>query len=311
MIKNHKAMFVVNPVSGGGRTRKKWQTVENELRHQGYDFEVSYTEKPMHASQIVSEALQTGYNHIIAVGGDGTINEVLNGFYQVESDIRQESQTGLSVLPMGTASDFSRVLQPSTKIEYIEGLLQKRREQTCDVVRASFTDWDGKAASRYFINVADIGIGSDTVVRVNRNSKAMGGFLSFLIACLVSIYLFKNPTLTVEVDGEVLYSGPSSMVAINNGRYFGGGMMIAPYAQITDGLLDITILEGFGKTEFLKALPTVYKGKHLNHPRIRLAQGKKVHIKSQDKVYLEVDGESPGSGDVEIEILPGDIKLFI
>ncbi len=171
--------------------------------------------------------------------------------------------------------------------------------------------WEGKPARRYFINVADVGIGSDTCARVNRSSKAMGGFLSFLFACLAAIIYFKNPVLTVEVDGKLLYSGKSSMVAVNNGQYFGGGMMIAPQAQISDGQLDIIVLEDFSKAEFLKALPSVYKGKHLNHPRIRMAKGSKVNIKSPERVYLEIDGESPGIGDVSLEILPGDLKLFI
>lgn len=310
MVINNKVMFVVNPVSGGGGTRKKWQEVEGRLRRQGYNFEVSYTESPLHASQITTEALQMGFNHIIAVGGDGTINEVLNGFYSPLFE-GTCSQVALSVLPMGTGSDFFRALQLATDTEYIERLLQKGQEQACDVVCASYIDWDGKPATRYFINVADVGIGSDTVIRVNRNSKAMGGFLSFLIACLVSIYLFKNHVLTVEVDGSVLYSGKSSMVAINNGQYFGGGMMIAPQALISDGLLDVTILKDFRKSEFLKALPSVYKGTHLNHPKVQVARGREVKIRSQEKVYLEVDGESPGIGDVCFKILPGDIKLII
>lgn len=309
MAESNKVMFVVNPFSGAGKTRKKWQAVEHKLRQQGYGFDVSFTQSPLHAIQITREALQKGYDHIIAVGGDGTINEVLNGFYSPLTE--EKCQAAFSVLPMGTASDFARVLPLSTQAEYIEKLLQKGQEQACDVVCASYIDWEGKPARRYFINVADVGIGSDTCARVNRSNKAMGGFLSFLFACLAAIFSFKNPVLTVEVDGQVLYSGKSSMVAVNNGQYFGGGMMIAPQAQISDGLLDIIVLEDFSKAEFLKALPSVYKGKHLNHPRIRLAKGSKIKIKSPDRVYLEVDGESPGIGDVAIEILPGDIKLFI
>jgi len=309
MKQNNKVMFVVNPVSGGGRTRKKWQAVESRLRLQGYNFNVSFTESPLHASQITSEALQMGYNHIVAVGGDGTINEVLNGFYS--SLMEGKNQAALSVLPMGTGSDFARALQLPTQADYVEKLLQKGQAQACDVVRASYIGWDGKPSTRFFINVADVGIGSATVARVNKNSKAMGGFLSFLIACLVSVYLFKNPVLTVEVDGKVLYSGKSTLVAVNNGQYFGGGVMIAPRAQIADGLLDVTIVEDLRKSEFLLALPSVYKGKHLNHPKIRLAQGSRVKIHSSEKIYLEVDGESPGIGDVTFEILPGDIKMII
>ncbi len=143
MKENNKVMFVVNPVSGGGRTRKKWQAVEQRLRRKGYSFNVSFTESPLHAKQITREALQTGYDHIIAVGGDGTINEVLNGFYSPL--IEEKCQAAFSVLPMGTASDFARVLPLSTQTEYIEKLLQKGQEQVCDVVCASYIDLGGKA----------------------------------------------------------------------------------------------------------------------------------------------------------------------
>lgn len=309
MAEKNKVMFVVNPVSGSGRTKKKWQAVEKKLRREGYHFEVRFTEKPWHAIRITSEALQAGYNHIIAVGGDGTINEVLNGFYQ--PPVNGKTAAAFSVLPMGTASDLSRALHLSNKIDYIEKLLKDGQELACDVAYASYIDWEGKPAARYFINVADVGIGSDTVARVNRNSKSLGGFLSFLIAFLTSIFCFKNPVLTVEVDGKIIYSGKSSMVAVNNGQYFGGGMMVAPDAVITDGLLDITILEDCSKSEFLITLPRVYKGKHVNHPKVRQTKGRQVKISAQEKVYLEVDGESPGIGDVEIQILPGDLKLLI
>lgn len=307
MAENNQALFIVNPVSGGGRTKKNWQKVEMLLRQKGYHFDVRFTERPLHATMIASEALQSGYTHIIAVGGDGTINEALNGFYAEE--VKDRYQTAFSVLPMGTASDFSRVLQTSAKFAYIEKLLTECREIACDVARAFYTDWAHKPASRFFINVADIGIGSDTVARVNRNSKALGGFLSFLLAFLTSVFLFKNPELTVEVDGKLFYAGKSSLVAVNNGKYFGGGMMIAPSAEITDGLLDIAVLGDMRKTEFLKELPGVYKGKHLNHPKIHLTRGKTIKIASNQKIYLEVDGESPGTGNIEFEILPGDIRL--
>lgn len=309
MIARNKVIFVVNPVSGGGRTRKQWQVVDSVLRDKGYGFDVKYTERPMHACQITSEALQSGYNHVIAVGGDGTINEVLNGFYQNAAD--GDCKAALSVIPMGTGSDFARVLSISTNVEYIEKLLTNSQVRACDVIRATYTDWNGKSATRCFINVADLGIGSETVIRVNKSNKAWGGFLSFLIAFLSSVIFFKSPDFTVEVDDEIVYTGKSSMVAINNGKYFGGGMMIAPMAEIDDGIMEVIILEDMSTLEFLAALPGVYKGNHLSNPKIRLARGRDVRILSEKKVSLEMDGESPGVGDLVLQILPADLKLLV
>jgi YegS/Rv2252/BmrU family lipid kinase len=309
MTAGNRVMFVVNPQSGGGRTKKQWQKVEFMLRNKNYCFDVQLTEKPMHACQITSDALQNGYYHIIAVGGDGTINEVVNGFFHNKNTINKEYV--LSILPMGTGSDFSRILPVSTSVEYAEKLLTEGKEQLCDVIKADFTNWDGIPETRYFINVADVGVGCETCIKVNNNSKAMGGFLSFLISFIGVIVSFKSPEFIVEVDGEIFYTGKSSLVAINNGKYFGGGVMIAPQAQIDDGLIDVLIMKDASTFDFLMTLPSAYKGNHLNHSKIQLTQGRQVKLSSSVKVGLEMDGETPGRGDVNFEILPAGIRLLI
>jgi len=309
MTAGNKVIFVVNPLSGEGRTSKQWQKVERLLRKKNYCFDVQFTERSMHACQITRDALQKGYNHIIAVGGDGTINEVVNGFFQNADAINHAA--ALSVLPMGTGSDFARVLSVPGGAAYAEKLLIDYREQPCDVIKAEFTAWDGSPLTRYFINVADVGVGCETCIRVNKNSKVMGGFLTFLIYFLGVIFSFKSPELRIEVDGELFFTGKSSLVAINNGKYFGGGVMIAPHAQIDDGRMDVTLLKDANTLDFLLALPSTYKGNHLTHPKISLTQGRQVKISSPAKVGLEMDGETPGTGDVVFEVLPAAIKLLI
>lgn len=309
MEKSDRVMFVVNPVSGNGRTHRRWKNVERSLRSQGFNFSVGFTEAPLHASQITAKALQKGYTHIIAVGGDGTINEVVNGFYYETGAGRKEA--ALSVVPMGTGSDFSRILGISGQQNYIQKLLLKGEEKPCDIIQASFTGWHGSKAIRHYINISDVGIGSETVYRVNHNSKAWGGFLSFLAAGLASIYSFKNPVLSVEVDGQEIYTGESTLAVVSNGKYFGGGFMIAPQAEINDGYLDVLVFEGLSKRECLHLLPGLYKGKHLDYPRLRIARGQEVKLTSPQTIYLEIDGESPGIGDIHFKILPSDLKLLL
>jgi len=309
MAAGNKVMFVVNPLSGGGRTNKQWQKVERLLRKKNYCFDVQLTDRSMHACQITSDALKNGYDHIIAVGGDGTINEVVNGFFQNADTIRHEA--ALSVLSMGTGSDFARVLPISAGPEYAEKLLNDCREKFCDVIKADFTAWNDSPQTRYLINVADVGVGCETCIRLNDKSKAMGGFLAFLINFLGVVFSFKSPEFNVEVDGELFYTGKSSLVAINNGKYFGGGVMIAPLAQIDDGRMDITLLKDANTLDFLLALPSAYKGNHLTHPKIMLTQGRQVKISCPVKVGLEMDGETPGMVDVNFEVLPSAIKLLI
>ena len=309
MAAGNKVMFIVNPQSGGGRTSKQWQKVERLLYKKDYCFDVQQTEGAMHACQIAKDALIKGYDHIIAVGGDGTINEVVNGFFQNHDEINPKAY--LSILPMGTGSDFARVLPVSASADYAEKLLTDCQEKFCDVIMANFFSWDGSPQTRYFINVADVGVGCETCIRLNEKSKVMGGFLSFLLSFLGVIFSFKSPEFKVEVDGELFYSGKSSLMAINNGKYFGGGVMIAPQALIDDGLLDIMLLKDANTIDFLTTLPSAYKGKHLDHPKIILTKGRQVKLSSSVQIGLEMDGETPGTGDVIFEVVPAGIKLFV
>jgi diacylglycerol kinase family enzyme len=177
-------------------------------------------------------------------------------------------------------------------------------------VEAKYTGWNGQIECRYFINIADIGLGSETVIRVNRNSKLLGGFLSFLTGAVSAIISYKNYNVRVTIDGILVYSGPSSLVAVANGKYFGGGMMIAPNAEINDGLLDLIILKDFKKFELIRNLPLVYKGAHLSHPKVNCYKGKEVLIDSSEEVFLEMDGETPGRASASFRIIPSDMRII-
>lgn len=302
-------MFVVNPVSGAGRTSRQWRHTERLLREKDYDFAVNFTRGAMHACEITRQALEQGYDHIIAVGGDGTINEVLNGFFVDEQAVNSEA--ALSLLPMGTGSDFARILPVSNSTEYAERLLIGCREQLCDVIKVNFVSWEGISQIRYYINVADVGVGCETCIRVNRNNKAMGGFLSFLTCFLEVILTFKSPEFKIEVDGELFYQGKSSLIAVNNGKYFGGGVKIAPLAEIDDGRMDVTLMKDAGTLDFLLALPSAYKGNHLTNPKLMLTQGRQVRVSSSANAAIEMDGETPGFVDANFDILPAGIKLLL
>jgi diacylglycerol kinase (ATP) len=304
-----KTIFIVNPVSANGRTSRSWRRLEKDLQEKGYAFDVAYTQRPMHAIDITRNALEKGFERVIAVGGDGTFNEVINGFYLDGEKISKSA--ALSVLPMGTGGDFSRYLNNKSDINYIYHLLEQDHNDACDIVRARFTGWDGKPTERYYLNIFDTGIGSATCYYINQKSKALGGFLSFLSATLRSLATYKNQYLTVKVDGTEVFQGKSAVTAVANGKYFGGGVMIAPHAKIDDGLLDIVIIEDLSKLEFLKNLPKAYKGEHLTHPQVQYFQGEIVSIQSEEKLLLELDGESPGYGDIELKICQQDMILAV
>ena len=304
-------LFIVNPASANGRTDREWRIIEKDLYRTGHHFVVRRTTRPLEAIDLTRNAIMDGYERIISVGGDGTINEVLNGFYASNGTEKINPEASLSAIPMGTGSDFSRVLHLPSHYQAIHEICQGGREIACDVVRGSFTGWQGEQETRHFINIADVGLGSETVLKVNRRSKRLGGFLSFLLAAISAIVEYKNKELIVKVDESVLYEGKSSLVAIGNGQYFGGGMRIAPSAQISDGLLEVVILKDFQKMELIRNLPQVYKGKHIHHPKVSIFRGKKIEISSSEDIYLEMDGESPGRGNCKFEVIPGDMKIIV
>lgn len=305
----NKVMFIVNPASGNGKTKRAWVDIERGLHNKGLEYEVQYTSEPLDAVKLTQSAILDGFDCIAAVGGDGTINEVLNGFYINKQKINET--TLLTAIPMGTGSDLSRVIGFRKGIEAIRGIWKASSIISCDVVEASFKGWNGKEESRYFINIADIGLGSETIMRVNKNSKSLGVFMSFLAGTVSALIRYKNRDIKVTVDGLEVYEGSSSMVAVANGKYFGGGMMIAPNAEIADGLLDVVILKDFNKKELICSLPLVYKGNHVGHSKVSICRGREILIQSNDQLFLEMDGETPGSADVYFRVIPADIRVLV
>lgn len=305
----NKIMFIVNPNSGNGTTATKWIEIENGLYLKDLEYSVSYTKAPMDAVTLTRNAIKDGFDCIAAVGGDGTINEVINGFYNHGKKVNENAL--FTAIPMGTGCDLARVIDLRKDLRSIIRGTEEGSIVSCDIVEVKYTGWDGQKECRYFINIADIGLGCETVIRVNRNSKVLGGFMSFLTGAVSAIIRYKNHYVRVTVDGTSVYSGPSSLVAVANGKYFGGGMMIAPNAEINDGLLDVIILKDFKKFELIRHLPLVYKGAHLSHPKVNCYKGKEILIESSEEVFIEMDGETAGRASASFRIIPSDMRILV
>lgn len=308
---NHKTLCVVNPASANGRTRKAWVKVEQAMAKRGLKLEAHYTSGPGDATAVTRQALQTGYTRIISVGGDGTLNEVANGFFRTNQH-PVNPEAGLSLIPMGTGGDFSRMFSLRSDLNTVYRLLTDPQPYRCDLVLASYTDWNDSPEKRFFINEADVGLGSETVYRVNRNSKALGGFASFLLGFLVTVITYRNLELVIKVDDEVKYEGKTGIIMVGNGSYFGGGVKIAPDAKIDDGLLEIILAKDIKKIDLLANIVNMYRGTHLKHPLVERMIGRKVQILSPGDILFEMDGETPGHGSsVTFEIMPDAITLLL
>lgn len=307
ILQSYKTAVIVNPASANGTTRKRWDSLAAAFKDEELDFVFAFTERQNHATELTRNFLNQGYNLIISVGGDGTANEVVNGFFANGEATHKDA--AVSFISTGTGRDLSRTIgMPADFNDAVRHII-KAPLRPVDVGKVSFTNYRGEKESRCFINIADLGLGGDTVARVNRTSKALGGFVSFLWGTVVSLCLYKNQKMTIIVDGETICDEPITVVVAGNGRFFGGGMCVAPNAVIDDGYFDIIILRDLSKLDLLMNLPKVYGGKHLGHPRISSMRGKRIEIISGENALLDIDGEQPGYAPVDIELLPGAINL--
>lgn len=303
----NKTAVVVNPAAGGGLGAKRWPKIAAALKEEGFSFEHSFTEKAGDATDITRQYLQEGYELVISVGGDGTNNEVVNGFFHENRAVRESAAVGF--ISTGTGSDLIRTLGIPKDFRAAARHLFKSPLRSVDVGRVTFINNDGAREIRYFINIAGLGLDGETVGRVNRTSKAMGGFMSFLWGTVISLLLYRSKEIAVNVDGKNVFEGKAITAVIGNGCFFGGGMNIVPGARMDDALFDIIIMASMSKPELLINLPKVYKGSHISNPKIKYLRGRHITVTSPEKALLNLDGEQPGRAPVEVELLPLAIKI--
>ncbi len=300
--------FVVNPASANGTTRVVWEEIVVYMQEKGLDFDVQLTSGPNQATEISREAIKKGYKKIIAVGGDGTVNEVVNGFFEDGNII--DSEVSLGVISRGTGCDLIRTLEIPKDYPGAVDVLLKGNLKTIDLIRAQYLNGNKEVQRRYCVNISDVGLGGYVAQRVNHTSKSGGGLWSYLRGTVLSILKYRRNTGTIIIDGEKIHEGNFSIVAAANGRYFGGGMELAPMAQIDDGYINTIMLINMGKLELLMNLPKVYKGTHIGHPKIKHYKAKELEVDSKESLPLEIDGENPGYGPVKYTVIEKAIKVI-
>ena len=304
-----KIAAIVNPKSGAGKTGRNWTVIHSALEQALGTVTVFETRQKLDAIALTRRALRGGAQTIIAVGGDGTLNEVVNGFFEDGAPIHPAAK--LAVLLRGTGSDFAKTCKLPGTIEALTQAIKTGDASPCDVVQATLKPITREPSERYFINVADVGIGGPVVDLVNKSSKKLGGRITFLLAGARATLQSQNFMMRVNLDGEVLCEQqPNYFAAIANGRYFGGGMHIAPEASMNDGFFDVVLAEDFSLLEkIFKILPRLYTGKIGQLRKIRMLRGKRLHINADRPLLIEADGELIGKTDALFEILPSALQV--
>jgi YegS/Rv2252/BmrU family lipid kinase len=301
-------VFIVNPHAARGIVGKNWPQIrELAEKHLG-GFKSFMTTAPGEATQFARLAVSEGARSVVCVGGDGTLNEVINGLISEEGPMNPEVQLGF--IPNGTGCDFRRTLRIPTNPEDALKVIKGGRARPIDLGRLHYTNHDGETRTRYFHNLTSFGLGGEVDERVNKSGKKLGGFLSFIIATLVSLVLYEKKSIRLRVDDHFDEEVPVLNVAVANGQYHGGGMWVAPDADPSDGLFHVTVIGELSLPEVFYYLPKLYNGKILQVKGVRSLTGKKVEALSDNRVLLDVDGEQPGCLPVKIEIMPSALKIF-
>ena len=301
-----KTVFLVNPASANGSTRRRWPEIAHAAAAAGLQGETLFSERPGHVSDLTAQAAEEGAALVVVVGGDGTVNEAVNGLIRVDQAGRPE----LAVLPRGTGTDFARTFRIPTQAARAIEVARSGRTITIDAGRVTFTAWDGAEAEAWFANVASAGMSGAVAQRANSSSKALGGKASFLWATLAVFARWKNTTVIAEADGE-RREGRMLDVIVANCQFLGGGMWMTPGADPSDGLFDVLLIGDITKRDLVTTLPKIYRGTHLPHPKAELLRARRVTVTAPVPLPVELDGEQPGTTPATFEVAPQAVRLRV
>ncbi len=312
MTPNRKIAAVVNPHSAGGKTARQWPAIQRALENRLGPIEARFTREKGDGANLARALLREGCDLVIAAGGDGTVNEVANGFLENDEQVRPEACLG--VLSLGTGGDFRRTLGIEKGIDAAIETLASGAPLLMDVGKVSFQGHDGARQCRYFINIASFGIGGEAATRSRNSARRLGGRAAFLWATLRTTLGYRGKKVRLTLDASPL---PREFlvthVALGNGEYQGGGMHPCPKAILNDGLLDVTVIEYLNLFEIARDIHILYSEDVFayHHPKVHSFRAKSIQADSSEPTHVEVDGEPLGRLPLEATILPAGLRVRV
>lgn len=288
-----KTAFIINPIAGRGKTSEVWRKMESKLQLTHKFGDPYFTAFSGDAKRLAQELPDKGYRRLVIFGGDGTVNEVLNGL-----DLEKAQ---LGIVPTGTGNDFCRVLGIPSKPMKAVALLNEGRIRRVDI---------GLVNGRRFLNTVGVGFDAEVARTTNEEYKQLKGTLAYLVSVTKVLWSYRNEEMIIETE-ENTFEGKMLLAAIGNGRYIGGGMKLIPGAEIDNGLFHLCLLGDLTKTEILLNMPKIFSGTHLSHPQVSSLTARKVIIKSKNAMTVQADGEILGKTPIEVEIIPRVLEMIV
>ena len=312
--------------NAAARARNWWPSVRDQLQSAGLEVDAYETTKPRDATERSREALKSGVETIAVVGGDGTLSEAAEGFFEFNPNPAEfphpvNPNAALAILPSGTGDDFARGLTNGTRApigHWIERIVSHCRNQTTgtQTVDVLYGRCDGYQTPFICLNASTMGIGGETAARVAAQGEFMrklSGEARFALAAMAALANWRERLTRVTVDGEV-YEGTMNLAAVANALYAGGGMMLSPAAKLDDGKLDVVTASGLNRAEILRELTRIHKGGHVTNPKVRIRQGARVTIETlpeTDAMRIEADGNVRGFTPVEFRVMPRALRFVV
>lgn len=306
-----KTLAVVNPRSAAGRTATATGRIRRILEPLG-SMELVFTTGRMDAAVRTRQALRDGFTRIVALGGDGTVNEVVNGFFELGVNVFPGAELG--IVEFGTGGDLRKTLGIPGDPEAAVARIVTGSRRLIDVGRARFVDRDGRPGERLFVNVASFGLSANTVHRVDGNQrfKRFAGGLAYAVGGAAEIMSFVAQPVQLRIDNQPEAEMKLVFCAVANARYFGGGLEIAPMADVTDGQLDIITIANAPKLDLLRTIPLLFQGRHLEKPFVHHVRATTITATLVDpagEMFVETDGESAGQLGVTFDVLPRSLSV--
>jgi YegS/Rv2252/BmrU family lipid kinase len=301
-------LFIVNPNASKGKAGRDWHKIERLIRRKDIQYKAVLTIEPNHAINIVEEELRLGYKYIVVVGGDGTLNEVVNGIFTQR--VIPPEEIYLGIIPVGTGNDWARYYGLNKKYQKSIKPLFNNNVIFQDVGKITHSI-DGKTNTHYFVNIAGFGFDA-LVVKSTNEMQERGNRLAvvYLFNLLKAAFSYHSIPMHIEINGEQIKKKIFS-ISIGNGKYSGGGMIQTPEAKINDGLFDVTIYDDMSIWKIIRHIPKLYTGKILNVKGVSSYRTAEIFVHDFPGIYAETDGEIITGGPYQINIIPSALKVFV
>jgi YegS/Rv2252/BmrU family lipid kinase len=290
-----------------GRIAKNKKLID-EIEHvfNGIDYKLFATTEAQQATVLTQQAIGSGHNYIICVGGDGSLNEVVNGYLTAGVDT---SKHYLGLLPYGTGNDFAKTMNISQSVAELKQYIDADSYNATDVGEVQYNDREGNKAKRYFINITDVGMGGLAAEKINGYPKWLPSTLAYQLAILSTLISYKKQDMAAKAD-SFTYAGRTMNIIVANGKYFGSGLGIAPHAQTNDGKLAVVIAADISLWDYIANISTVRKCQKVQHPQMLYYSAKTIEVTADTPMSIDMDGEFIGYSPMHINVAANKINFL-